>query len=186
MLNLRFSHAGEWVKIPIEQGDTRGPDYPLFHIGRLERYVDIAGTVRKALAYGKNAKRMKTWYSFDEVKKALGAWVTPEVPFWYNNRKWNNRLRNEHTTKKKTNSENNQRKRRGDPRQGYNVPYRTNNSRRGEPDLDYNPNDYYQGENQTYEHDPRFFNEFDEGPNPPSPRGQKEVQDSKPPWKREN
>ena len=101
MLNLKFSHAGEWVKIPIEQGDTRGPDNPSFHIGRLERYIDTAGIVRKALTFGKDAKMMKTWYSFDEVKKVLGVWVIPEVPFWYNNRKWNNRLRNEHTTKKK-------------------------------------------------------------------------------------
>jgi len=27
------------------------------------------------------ADTMKTWYNFDEVKKALGAWVIPQVPF---------------------------------------------------------------------------------------------------------
>ena len=107
MLNLKFSHAGEWIKIPQEQGDSTGPDYSLFHIGRLERYIDLTGIVRKAIAYGKDADTMKTWYNFDEVKKALGTWIIPQVPFWYNNKKWNNRLRNEHTTKKEINSQNN-------------------------------------------------------------------------------
>ena len=37
MLNLKFSHAGEWIKIPQEQRDSTGPDYSLFHIGRLDQ-----------------------------------------------------------------------------------------------------------------------------------------------------
>ena len=86
-LNLKFSHAGEWIKIPKVQGDSTGPDYSEYHIGRLERYIDIKGIVRKAVAYGKDSEAMNTWYYFDEIKKALGTWVIPQVPFWYNNKK---------------------------------------------------------------------------------------------------
>ena len=81
MLNLRFSHAGEWIKVPKEQGDSTGPDYSSYHIGRLEKYLDTAGITRKAIAYGKDADSMKTWFSFDEVRNALGAWVIPQIPY---------------------------------------------------------------------------------------------------------
>ena len=106
-LNLIFSHAGEWIKIQKARGDSTGPDYSEYYIGRLERYIDLRGIVRKAVAYGKDSEAMNTWYHFDDIKKALGTWVIPEVPYWYNNKKWNNRLRNEHVPKKEINTNTN-------------------------------------------------------------------------------
>ena len=106
---------------------------------------------------------MKIWFSYDEVMKALGTWVTPEVPYWYNTKKWNNRMRNEHV--KKDNSEksdNDQKKKREDPRKGHKHQYRSNDPRRGEPELNYYPEEYYHRESHSYSHDPRFHSDFDE------------------------
>ena len=81
---------------------------------------------------------MNIWYNFEDVKNALGTWTLPEIPFWYNNKKWNNRLRNEHIPKKEENTysntssniQRNMKKKKGAPRQHQNGPTRTLNQNR--------------------------------------------------------
>ena len=130
-LILKFSHAGEWIKIPRAKGDTSGPDYTEYFIGRLERYLDSKGNVRKAVAYGKDSRNLNTWFHFEDVKKALGPWVLPETPYWYNNKKWISKLRKEHVPKKEASSyNNNQGKEKEDPKQGHYIPKRPRDSHR--------------------------------------------------------
>ena len=69
--------------------------------------MDSKGNVRKAVAYGKDSGNLNTWFHFEDVKKALGPWVLPETPYWYNNKRWIRKLRNEHVPKKEASSNNN-------------------------------------------------------------------------------
>merc|ERR1711874_69713 len=100
-LVLKYSHKGEWIKIPRNRWDTSGPNYSDYHIGRLERYLYLKGNIKKAVAYGRNAEFLKTWFHFEDIKDYLGNWVLPEVPYWYNNQIFVDRLRKEHETKKR-------------------------------------------------------------------------------------
>ena len=169
MLNLKYSHGGEWVKIPRKQGDQTGPNYTWYHMGRIESYLDKAGVTRKAVAYGRDAGTMKIWFNYEEVMQALGTWVIPEVPYWYNNKKWNNKLRKEH--EKKDNSEksdneqskkNDQNKKKEDPRKGQKHQNKSYDPRRGELDTDHYPEDYYHRERHSYPHDPRVYSDWEE------------------------
>ena len=118
-------HKGEWIRIPRNRWDTSGPNYSDFHIGRLERYLDVKGKIKKAVAYGKNAEFLKTWFHFEDIKNYLGNWVLPEVPYWYNNQIFVDRLRKEHEPKKENNSTNqNQGKKKGNPKQDLYTPHR--------------------------------------------------------------
>ena len=50
MLNLIFSHTGEWVRILNIPNTDGGPNYFNFSIGRRERYIDEDGVIRSAVA----------------------------------------------------------------------------------------------------------------------------------------
>ena len=129
-------------------------------MGRIERYLDKAGVTRKAVAYGKEAGAMKIWFSYDDVLKALGTWVTPEVPYWYNKKKWNNKMRKEHEKKDKSEkNDNDQYKKKEDPRKGHKHQYSSYDPRREEPELNHYPEDYYHRERHSYSHDPRFHSD---------------------------
>ena len=51
LLNLVFTHTGEWVKVPRNRGTKGGPDYYVYHVGRLERYIDTEGITKSAVAW---------------------------------------------------------------------------------------------------------------------------------------
>ena len=84
-LHLKYSHNGEWVKVPKVKWDSSGPDYLNFHMGRLERYLDDKGNLMMAVAYGKTKDDLKSWFDYDTLRESLGNWVLPTVPYWYNN-----------------------------------------------------------------------------------------------------
>ena len=117
LLNLRYSHSGYWVLAPKARGDKTGPFYLNHNIARIEPYIDLQGNVKEAVAYGRdmNMKIMQIWFDLDKVKAARGSWIFPEIPYFYNSRKWKNKLRREH---EKLEAE--QPKEKEDPRQGHN------------------------------------------------------------------
>ena len=73
-----------------------GPNYTWYHTGRIETYLDKEGVIKKAVAYGTDTGSMKIWFDYEEVVIALGTWTLPDVPYYYNNRKFNKKLRKEH------------------------------------------------------------------------------------------
>ena len=94
---LVFSYSGEWVRVPVRRGDTSGPDYIEYNIARLEKYIDIEGEVKKAVCYKKDNKDMNIWFDYEELKRALGNWTLPDTPYYYNTRRWKNKIRKKHS-----------------------------------------------------------------------------------------
>ena len=84
-LNLKYSHNGEWVKIPSNKWDPSGPNYTYFNVGRLERYLDDKGNLKIAVAYGRTKEELKSWFHYEVLREFLGNWVLPATPYWYNN-----------------------------------------------------------------------------------------------------
>ena len=155
--------------IPKEQGDQTGPNYTRYYIGRIETYIDKAGVIKKAVAYGKDAGTMKIWFHYDEILQALGTWVIPEVPYWYNNKKWNSKLRKEHEkinnsgkSDKEQNKNNEQYKKREDPRKGQKQQHKGYDPRRPESANDYYPEEYHHRERHPYSQNPRHYSDWEE------------------------
>ena len=94
MLNLIFSHTGEWVRILNIPNTDGGPNYFNFSIGRRERYIDEDGVIRSAVAYGDEDIKLTIWFDMEEMTRCLVKWVLPEVPFYWNSKKWKPNLRN--------------------------------------------------------------------------------------------
>ena len=101
MLNLKHTHTGEWVRIPNIPDTDGGPNYFNFTIGRRERYIDELGIIRSAVAYGDEENKLTIWFDMEEMTRCLKKWVLPDVPFYWNTKKWNSTLRNPASTKKK-------------------------------------------------------------------------------------
>ena len=87
MLNLVWTHTGEWVKIPKNRGTQGGPNYFAYNVGRLERYHDEEGITKTTVAYGDDADKLTVWFHYEGMLKGLKDWILPETPFWWNNRK---------------------------------------------------------------------------------------------------
>ena len=66
LLNLEWSHEGEWDKIPVSRED-KGPTYENYRLGRIERYIDLSGKIRKALSYGEEESKLKVWFSLEDM-----------------------------------------------------------------------------------------------------------------------
>ena len=101
MLNLKHTHTGEWVRIPNIPDTDGGPNYYNYQIGRKERYIDEKGIIRSAVAYGDEEGKLTIWFDMDEMVKCLKQWVLPEVPYYWNTKKWNPTLRSAASSKKK-------------------------------------------------------------------------------------
>ena len=148
--------------VPKERGDKTGPNYKWHFIGRIETYIDKEGAIKKAVAYGKDAGTMKIWFHYDEVVQALGTWVFPEVPYWYNNKKWNSKLRKEHEKiDNNGKSDNEQNKKREDPRKGQKQKYKGYDTRKGESE-DYYHEGYHHRERRPYSQNPRQYSDWEE------------------------
>ena len=76
--------------IPYIEG---GPNYYNFQIGRKERYIDEKGIIKSAVAYGDEESKLTIWFDMDEMVKCLKQWVPPEVPYYWNTKKWSSTLR---------------------------------------------------------------------------------------------
>ena len=57
LLNLKWSHEGEWVKIPTSR-DDKGPEYKDCRLGRIEKYIDLEGKIRRAVSYGEEEAKL--------------------------------------------------------------------------------------------------------------------------------
>ena len=66
-LNLEWSHSGEWARVPIQQNQTGGPEYHSYNVGRIERYVDTNGVMRRAMAYGDDSEKLLVWYNVEDM-----------------------------------------------------------------------------------------------------------------------
>ena len=96
MLNLVYSHSGFWGMAPEKRRDHSGPFYKDYNIVRVEDYITPDGNTKRAFAYGTNANKMRVWFDLEEVKKAMEAWIFPEIPFFFNGRHWEDKYRKEH------------------------------------------------------------------------------------------
>ena len=96
MLNLVYSHSGFWGMAPEKRKDNTGPFYRDYNIVRVEDYITPEGFTKRAFLYGTNANEMRVWFDFEEVKKALGAWIFPEISFFFNGRFWEDKYRKHH------------------------------------------------------------------------------------------
>ena len=150
-LNLRFSHGGTWVVAPKERGDKTGPYYKNHHIARIKTYINYAGEIKKAVAYGKDTGAMKIWYDYEELKNDLETWIFPEVPYFYNNKKWNNKMRKEHEK-----LENELNMEREDSRKGQSQKSRGYESRKGDSE------NYYHRDRRNHSQNPRHYSDWED------------------------
>ena len=57
-------------------------------MGRIEKYIDIDGMIRKAVSYGMDDFKLKVWYSLDQIIQAFPNWKYEESTKFYNGRKF--------------------------------------------------------------------------------------------------
>ena len=88
LLNLKWSHEGEWVKIPTSR-DDKGPDYKDCRMGRIEKYIDLEGKIRRAVSYGNEELKLKVWFNIEDMKAAFPDWHIPHPCPYYNGRRFN-------------------------------------------------------------------------------------------------
>ena len=56
------------------------------------------------MAYSDDADKLTVWFDYKALLKGLEEWVLPETPYWWNNRKWKNVLRNPPPAKNRNSS----------------------------------------------------------------------------------
>ena len=83
MLNLVFTHTGEWVKIPKNRDTPGGPNYFNYTVGRIKKYIDKEGITRSAVAYGDENVKLTVWFHMEVMLKGLREWILPETPYWW-------------------------------------------------------------------------------------------------------
>ena len=81
MLNLVFTHTGEWVKIPNKRDTKGGPNYFNYTVGKIERYIDKKGITRSAVAYGDEDMKLTVWFHMEDMVEGLVEWILPETPY---------------------------------------------------------------------------------------------------------
>ena len=77
-LNLEWTYSGEWARVPIQQRQPGGPEYHSFNVGRIEKYIDINGVMRSAVAYGDEDEKLSIWYNVSDMHERMD-WIIPEV-----------------------------------------------------------------------------------------------------------
>ena len=87
LLNLKWTHEGEWVKVPMSK-DDKGPDYKDCIIARIEKYIDLEGRIRRAVSYGNEEIKLKVWFNIEDLKAAFPNWYIPSPSPYYNGRKF--------------------------------------------------------------------------------------------------
>ena len=98
-LDLVYSHLGSWVRVPKRKDDRSGPNYKEFNIARMEVYIDQEGNQKYAICYKRIDKDLHIWFDEEEMKEAFDNWVIPELPYYYNTRKYDGKLRKEYQGK---------------------------------------------------------------------------------------
>ena len=98
-LDLVYSYHGSWVRVPKKKDDRTGPDYKDFFIARMEEYIDTEGNQKYAICYTKTNKDLNIWFDVEEMREAFDNWVLPDLPYYYNTRRWDGKLRKEYLEK---------------------------------------------------------------------------------------
>merc|ERR1711895_182475 len=62
-------------------------------IGRIEPYIDLTGTIKKAISYGTDKGSLGPWYNLEDVKETFPKWIIPDPPRYYNNKNFNPQIR---------------------------------------------------------------------------------------------
>ena len=91
-LSIGWTFDGEWVIVPSNNKEV-GPEYEKHRLGRIERYIDTDGKIRKALSYGNEDIKLTVWFDLEEVLKAFPNWVIPDPGVYYNGRKFNKKAK---------------------------------------------------------------------------------------------
>ena len=87
LLNLKWSHEGEWVKIPTSR-DDKGPEYKDCRLGRIEKYIDLEGKIRRAVSYGEEEAKLTVWFNIEDMMGAYPYWHIPHPCPYYNGRRF--------------------------------------------------------------------------------------------------
>ena len=87
-LNLNWSYDGKWVLVPKYQAD-QGSFLREFRVGRIETYIDLDGTIKRALSYGDSPETINTWFKVEDIRKLFPKWNIPQPGKFYNRRKFN-------------------------------------------------------------------------------------------------
>ena len=95
-LNLVYSHTGHWAMRPLKRNDHSGPYYRDFVIVRVEDHITPEGLKKTAFGYGTKMNDIHVWFDMEPMKKALGAWVFPEISYYFNGRNWEDKFRTVH------------------------------------------------------------------------------------------
>ena len=88
LLKLDWTHDGEWVLIPVDRED-KGPDFKNYRLGRVERYIDLDGKIKRALSYGEEDIKLRVWFKLEEMFQAYPLWKIPQPCRYYNGRRFN-------------------------------------------------------------------------------------------------
>ena len=88
---------GKWVFEPALQ-TVEGDDPRLYRIARIEKYIDVRGQTKEAIAYGQLKKDLLVWYDLEKKQQAFPHWVIPVIPKWENTENWHAGSRNLNTT----------------------------------------------------------------------------------------
>ena len=83
-LNLKWSHEGGWGQIAV---NINGKEV-LIPI-RIERYVDLEGNIKQAVAYGEEAEKLKVWFRIEDILATYKNWTLPSVNPFFNSKRFN-------------------------------------------------------------------------------------------------
>ena len=95
-LNLNWSYDGEWVLVPKYQSD-QGTFLREYRVARIERYIELDGSIKKALSYGDSQDTINTWFKVEEIQKIFPKWNIPQPAKFYNGRRFNLKAKREST-----------------------------------------------------------------------------------------
>merc|ERR1711874_875230 len=109
-LNLKWTHDGEWAKIPKERNARLHEDTP-HEIVRVESYIDEEGVIRKAVCYERIDLKLEVWYRYGDIQQYYPNWEIHKPSLFYNGKRWRDDVPHYlNKAKKAKNVQNNQKK----------------------------------------------------------------------------
>ena len=83
-LNLKWSHVGEWDQLICFTGDK-----PVVLAVRIEKFVELDGSIRRAICYGDQAERLNVWFRIEDIMTTHKGWRPTEPNPFYNTKRFN-------------------------------------------------------------------------------------------------
>ena len=87
-MKLRWSYKGDWYDAP-KNPEQEGSEFEESRVARIEPYIDVDGTIRKAMSYGGDVESLGPWYDLEDILKTFPKWRIPDPPKYYNNKRFN-------------------------------------------------------------------------------------------------